>query len=423
MMRPVLRLVEIDRVRQSDKVLRYPKMIFSTINRHLNRRFALGKRPSGAAAVNLPVYLLLAGTFLGILGCTSPYLNDLNWLLSGGSNVRAAQLIASGADISRKDDSGRTPLHNAALGSNAANIKALVDRGADVNARDKFTDTPLMCLAYRIGYANEAVTYLLDHGAHVNEVDQSGQAALALAAARRCEAKDESDQVELLSILLRAGADPKAKDRSGQMAIHLAAASGQPLPVLALIVEATPNFADVGRHGANCFTEAARGGHRETAMFFAEKGLHPQVLPPRDGYPASLPPHTVDLAPQINATAFEWYGDYLFNKGDLRQAGDHYRKSVAYWDAAVEETERVIKDYLAELPKERRRGLEQIAMATVDSVFGIKLAVTTGTGFVVVPLHPFGSLDQCKWELEALRNMELSQKAEGDETRRKLSGL
>lgn len=60
-------------------------------------------------------------------------------------------LIEAGADPnSRAKDTGRTPLHEAALWSdNLAVIAALIDGGADPDSRDSFGDTPLQLAGKR----------------------------------------------------------------------------------------------------------------------------------------------------------------------------------------------------------------------------------------------------------------------------------
>ena len=59
-------------------------------------------------------------------------------------------------------------------------MKALLDKGADVNAKDDKERTPLMSAAYR-GYL-EVVKLLLEKGADVKAKDKGGLTALMFAA-------------------------------------------------------------------------------------------------------------------------------------------------------------------------------------------------------------------------------------------------
>ena len=53
-------------------------------------------------------------------------------------------LVDAGADVDAKNDYGDTPLHLAASGNeNLAMIQALVDAGADVHAKNNHGSTPL----------------------------------------------------------------------------------------------------------------------------------------------------------------------------------------------------------------------------------------------------------------------------------------
>lgn len=70
---------------------------------------------------------------------------------------------------------GRTPLMLAAFRGDAAAVRALLERGADVNARDKDGDTALMFAAYK-GHT-EIVSLLLERGANVYARARNGWTA------------------------------------------------------------------------------------------------------------------------------------------------------------------------------------------------------------------------------------------------------
>src|SRR5919206_1432448 len=70
---------------------------------------------------------------------------------------------------------GRTPLMLAAFRGNTAAVINLLERGADVNARDRDGDTALMFAAYR-GH-RLVVALLLQYGANVHARARNGWTA------------------------------------------------------------------------------------------------------------------------------------------------------------------------------------------------------------------------------------------------------
>ena len=61
----------------------------------------------------------------------------LHWAASGGKTKTAIALIDRGADIEAKDVAGRTPLHLVAARMGATKtVIALIDKGADINPKD-----------------------------------------------------------------------------------------------------------------------------------------------------------------------------------------------------------------------------------------------------------------------------------------------
>ena len=136
-------------------------------NRHSER--------SGAESRNLffnrPLKLfclILLLTFITV-GCkkraakpTEPA-DSLHKAVAGGDIDQIKSLISRGADVNAKDRSGRTPLHYAARWGHKDVAELLLAKDADVNVKDNQGQTPLS-LAEEERH-NEIVELLRNHGA------------------------------------------------------------------------------------------------------------------------------------------------------------------------------------------------------------------------------------------------------------------
>lgn len=175
----------------------------------------------------------------------SPYLTALMHAMNSENEAeaKAALLLEAGADPDRPDYLGQRALHYAVAGNNAALIKLLVKRRADINAPDETGNTPLITAAdvlrYWSGAEQEAMLrLLLANGADVNKTDNSNISALAVVASY--------GDPEILEPLIKAGADLNAAD-NGRVTPLMAAAARNPNPEtvrLLLAGGADPNLRD-----------------------------------------------------------------------------------------------------------------------------------------------------------------------------------
>ncbi len=88
---------------------------------------------------------------------------NLHDLVRGNQVEKVKALLATGADVNKPDDTGRTALHVAALSNARAVAELLLAKGANPNAKDKDGKTPL---ALALQSKNTALIQLLRmHGA------------------------------------------------------------------------------------------------------------------------------------------------------------------------------------------------------------------------------------------------------------------
>ncbi|XP_038716396.1 ankyrin-1 isoform X2 [Tripterygium wilfordii] len=135
-----------------------------------------------------------------------------------GHTEIAKYLLECGANFSIASDIGATALHQAAGIGNIELLRYLLSRGAEVDSESD-AGTPLIWAAGND--QEEAVKVLLEHqanaGANVNII-AGGATPLHIAT--------DNGNLELINCLLKAGADPNAMDEVGEKAIQVAAAKG-----------------------------------------------------------------------------------------------------------------------------------------------------------------------------------------------------
>ena len=121
-----------------------------------------------------------------------------NAAYSGNVN-RVRALLNSGANINARDVSRFTPLITAVSSKHLAVVKELLDRGANINSQTRFGWTPLYMAVWRGNLP--VVRLLLDRGAKINARDENGRTALIDAAA--------FGNLPMVKLLLNRGANTK----------------------------------------------------------------------------------------------------------------------------------------------------------------------------------------------------------------------
>jgi ankyrin repeat protein len=164
-------------------------------------------------------------------------------------------LLDSGADINARDEQNQTTLHKAASRGHTPIVKLLLERGADVNAKNLFGETPLLVPVYRGSL--DIVGALLDAGADVDARSElTGQTPLLAVS---------SGRTKIVEALLEEGADVNAKGEAyHETALMLAAIAGNTATVKALLEK-----------GADVKAASTNG---RTAMMMAEALDHAEVV-------------------------------------------------------------------------------------------------------------------------------------------------
>jgi ankyrin repeat protein len=179
----------------------------------------------------------------------------LIWAASLGSLEAVNLLLGAGANPNEANALGITPLIAAAI--DADKVKALLAAGADVKAKSN-TGQHALAAAAAGARASDSVKLLLAAGAPVNERSAQGSTPLLAALGNSCH-------VETARLLLAAGADPKAVDGAGFGAAHGAIGCG-------------PEFLrEVLKRGANVNQQNLSGGkvrHGDIQLI----GLSPLML-------------------------------------------------------------------------------------------------------------------------------------------------
>lgn len=116
-----------------------------------------------------------------------------------------AALLAKGAEIDARDGSGATALLVATHGNKVDAARALIEAGADVNAKDDISDSPYLYAGAR-GHL-DILKLTLAHGADLKSINRYGGTALIPAA--------ERGHVETVDTLIKAGVDVDHINRLG----------------------------------------------------------------------------------------------------------------------------------------------------------------------------------------------------------------
>ena len=175
------------------------------------------------AAVALTLVLLVAGC--GGADEPDPELNAQLLAAARANDVeRARTLIERGADVNAKDETEQSAFLYATseVGPDPALLELMLDNGADVNAKDSYNGTGLIRAAHR-GHG-EIVERLIDAGVELDHVNRLNWTALLEAVIL---GDGSEPYVETVRLLVEAGADTSIPDVHGVTPLEHAELAGQ----------------------------------------------------------------------------------------------------------------------------------------------------------------------------------------------------
>jgi len=167
-----------------------------------------------------------------------------------GNKTEVEALIAKGADLDAVDKYGWRPLHRAAFNGNKETVELLIAKGAAVNARNHDGETPLYKAVNK-----ETAELLIAKGADVNAKNNDGETPLFKAINK-----------EMAGLLIANGADVNAKDNEGGTPLHHKAANKD---VAALLIA---KGADVNARDNDGYTPLHWADSKETVALMIAEG-------------------------------------------------------------------------------------------------------------------------------------------------------
>jgi ankyrin repeat protein len=184
-----------------------------------------------------------------------------------GDLSRVQKLLEEGASPDSRNGNGIPALALAAGMRNAAIVKALLSKGADVhattnNAAAKMIEVPVVWQAAGWGSA-ETLRLILQAGANPNVHDGEGITPLMIAALL--------GNTETIPVLIEAKADLKARDLKEQTALMGAANSGH-YEAARLLLDAGAEVDALGELNATPLMYAAQHGFDDVVALLAERG-------------------------------------------------------------------------------------------------------------------------------------------------------
>lgn len=194
---------------------------------------------------------------------------DLISAAGRGDAEAVRRLLQRGADVEARDETGRTPLVAAAYGNHLEAAEPLVEAGADVNARDDTVQSAYLISTSEVGDDPRLLNLTLQNGADVESLDSYNGTGLIRAA--------ERGHPKIVDRLLQTNVDADHVNNLGWTALLEAIILGDGGPshteVVRLLIQrgnADPNLPD--GNGVTPLQHARQNGHAQIEEILQDAG-------------------------------------------------------------------------------------------------------------------------------------------------------
>ena len=178
-----------------------------------------------------------------------------------GHRYIVESLLNRGANIEAKNKDGCTALIAAARKGHRSTVECLLNRGVNIEAKDDNGHTALSAAAW---YGHKSIVEcLLNRGVNIEAKDDNGHTALSSAA--------WYGHKSIVECLLDRGADIEAKGGTGRTALISAAWSGHK-SIIECVLDRGASIEAKDKDGDTALTTAAQKGHRSTVECLLDHG-------------------------------------------------------------------------------------------------------------------------------------------------------